>query len=234
MFPKGFIPNFAKSPHTMPFWSSRTSSKYIGQIPTLKFEEEEEEGAWYTNGIPEKKEIELLDGWVKFYRSYEYPLYFMIVATEADETIALLMNKHREELSAIAGDKCCHVYFRDIEKAKRLEPFNFTEHSKRIMQLIKIIEIHSNNLPCILFFEQLTSGKYVLVGIENKSVSELIRFLRELFTYIYSKKNVSLSAIKTFKTSTQLEITRKVISKNLIQFSREMVSELIKSLTKLP
>lgn len=214
-------------PHrNLPIWVTKIPT----QMPVIRFEEEEE-GASYE--IPNSSD-ELTNWWEKFRLRHKYPLYCMILATEADENIALLVENHREELAKISGDKCCFVYFRDIEKAKLLEQFRFVEHARGVMQFIKIIEVQPNRLPCLLFFEQLTSGKYVYVDIENKSVTELVRFLRELFTFIYSQKTVSLTAVKAFRTSKQVRIAKEALGRNLAQFGKEIIGELIKSLTKLP
>jgi len=218
MLPLDFRPNSAIARHNLPFCD-------INRL------EEEEDKRSYT--VPDSED-ELKHWWAKFNLQHKYSLYCMILATDIDENVALLIDKHRKELSDIAGDKCCFVYFRDIEKAKLLEPFHFTEHAKGVIQFIRIIGVQPNKLPCILFFERVTSGEFVYVGMENKTVPELMGFLRELFAFIYSQKEVSLSAVKKFKFSKQVEINREALGKNLMQICKEMVVDVIKSLYRLP
>ena len=216
---------------SLPIWVTKVPT----QMPVIRFEEEEdeeeEEGDSYE--VPYSSS-ELEHWWAEFNLRHKYPLYCMVLATGADENVALLVENYREELAKISGDKCCFVYFRDIEKAKLLEPFRFAEHAKGIMQFIKIIEVAPNKLPCLLFFEQLTSGKYVYIDIGGKTVPELIKFLRELFAFIYSQRTVSLLSVKAFRTSKQVQVAKEALSRNLAQFGKELVGELIRSLTKLP
>jgi hypothetical protein len=123
----------------------KTQLEPLQRIPSLKLEEEEEN----SYSIPDS-EAALKYWWAKFNQFHKYPLYCMILATSADENISMLIDEHRQELAEIAGDKCCLIYFRDIEKAKLLEPFQFTEHAKGVMQLIKLVtsqRIKNKGLP---------------------------------------------------------------------------------------
>jgi hypothetical protein len=191
--------------------------------------------------IKADSESALADWWKKFNK---YPLYCIILATEADESVALLIEKHRQELAEIAGDKCSIIYFRNFEKAKLLQPFHFADHSKAVMQFIKIIGVQPSKLPCLLFFGQVISSEYVeyvSVPLGGKTVSELMKLFRELFAFIYSRNEVSLSAVQAFNSSERIKITEQTIRKNLAQLSREMLIAsrelfvaLIKSLTNWP
>ena len=237
MLPLDFEPNLPKFHPSLQFWDIKTRNKYFAQIPTVKLEEEEEEEeeeGFDFSTFDGNSNTELSEQWYEFYLRYKYPLYCMILATEADENVARLIEKHRQELTEMAGDKCCLVYFRDIEKAKQLEPFQFAEHAKKIMQFIRIIKVQPNKLPSLLFFERISSGEFVYVEVENRTVPEIMGLLRELFTFIYMQKEVSLSAVRKFKFSKKVQLTRKTLTKNLMQFSKEMVGELIKSLAKFP
>lgn len=201
------------------------------RINDIKLEEEEQEGTSYV--IP-SNEDELGGWWNRFSQQYRYPLYCMILATEADTNVALLIDKCREELSITARDKCCFVYFRDLEKAKLLEAFRFSEHAKGIIRFIQLIEIQPNNLPCLLFFERIVEGKYVCVPIGNGTVSEIMGRIREVFTYIYSRSEVSLSSVKAFKFSKQVGVAGKTVGKSITQFAKDVVIDLLRSLAQVP
>jgi hypothetical protein len=178
-----------------------------------------------------KKDANEIDFWWReFVQEDISPLYCMLLATDADESAASLFENHSEELAEIAGDKCCLIYFRDLEKAKLLEPFHFTEHANKVMQLIKIINVPPNRLPCILFFENMSSGKFVYVEIKNKTISELMETWREVFAFIYSKSKVSLSTVRAYDRSKKIGLKKRALSKNISTFSTTMLNELIKSL----
>lgn len=224
------------NPHQLPIWGINTSKNFIGPEPPPQPPQPPPDayGWGFGGGNMHDSESELEDWWHKFQQRYKYPLYCMVLATEADQSVSSFIEMHRKELAEIVGDKCCLVYFRDSEEAKLLKQFRFNEHADRVMQFIKIIDIQPNKLPCLVFFEQIDSGDFVYVDLGKKSVSELMELFRDLFTFIYKQKEVTLSAVKKYKFSQKVQTTRKNISNNLKQFSIEMVSELMKSLLKLP
>lgn len=204
------------------------------QNPNVKFEEEDGE----SYSIPDNSK-ELEDWWEEFYQRNKYPLYCMVLAANSDEHIATLINKHRSELANIAGDKCCFIYFRDIKKAKLLEPFQFKEHVRGVEQVIEILDIQQSQLPCIIFFEQITTDDFVLISMEHKTISEYITFFRDLFTFIYSRREISLEAVKAYNSSVQVKTARKNIMSSVAEIfghvRKEFISELVKlSLTRLP
>jgi hypothetical protein len=201
----------------------------LPRIPAIKLEEDEENS--YV--IPEGEEA-LKDWWARFSQDHKYPLYCMILATNADESIATLIDKHRQELAEIAGDKCCLIYFRDIEKAKLLEPFQFAEHATGVTKFIKIIDVQPNQLPCILFFEQITSGEFVLIEVGHKTLAEAMLSFRDIFAFIYSQREVSLRTVKAFRFSTKAKATGRFFMENIKQLSKEIVTDMVKSLAKLP
>jgi hypothetical protein len=210
------------------------------QMPAMRLEEEEgpeaEEAAdYYLDDVgPFDTQGQLEAWWEDFGLRYKYPLYCILLATEADEHVVALAEDHRQELAHMAGDKCCFVYFRDLEKAKRLEPFRFAEHAKGVVQLTKVMSMRPDRLPCLLFFEQLVSGEVVYVDLKRKTVPELVDLLRELFSFLYSKKKVSLSAVKAFRLSKRIVVATTVLGRNLAQLGQGMAGELLKSLVRLP
>ncbi len=219
-----------KIPHSHPaLLGIKTQKEPMPRIPSLRLEEEDEN----SYSIPDS-EAALKYWWAKFNQNYKYPLYCMILATSADENISTLINEHRQELAEIAGEKCCLIYFRDIEKAKLLEPFQFAEHAKGVTQLIKLIDIQPNQLPCILFFERITTGEFVSIEIGHKTLAELMPYFRDLFTFIYSQHEVSLKTIKAYRFSKQVKATGSIFIENVKQLSKEIVSDMVKSLAKLP
>jgi hypothetical protein len=197
----------------------------------LQEEEEEEEGSSY--GVPSSEE-ELGIWWARFRHQYKYPLYCMVLATESDSNVASVIDKYRDELSKIAGDRCCFIYFRDLERAKLLKPFSFHEHAKGVMSFVQLVGIQFSSFPCLLFFENIIGDDYVTVGLENGSESDIVSHIREVFAFIYSRSEISLSAVKAFKFSKHVGVARKSIGKNLTQFTKEMIGELLKSITKIP
>lgn len=133
-----------------------------------------------------------------------------------------------------ARDKCCFIYFRDMEKAKLLEPFCFSDHAKGIMRFIQLIEIQSSNLPCLFFFDRIVEGEYVCVPLGNGTASEIMGHIREVFTYIYSRDEVSLSAVKAFGFSKQVGAAGKTVGKSMMKFFQDLIMELLKSLSQAP
>ncbi len=160
------------------------------KFPCVKLEEEEAEGCSYEELTTEE---EARIWWEAFRRKYNYPLYCIIMATSLDKNVATVVEEHRDELSKIAGQKCCFVYFRDLERARQLFPFNFKEHEKGVMKLIDIIDLERNSLPCLLFFENLTANDYASVGIDSGEPSSLIKNIRDVFTYIHAHQDVSMA-----------------------------------------
>jgi hypothetical protein len=70
-----------------------------------------------------KKLSELTDWWDRFSKDHNYPLYCIVMATNADTDIVALVENHRNELDEISGESCCFINFRDYK-----EPGFLTSH----------------------------------------------------------------------------------------------------------
>jgi hypothetical protein len=90
--------NCEMAKHYIQAWYAQMTSR----ITDMKLEEDEEEKTSYD--MPSSKE-ELDDWWKRFSQQNKYPLYCMVLATEVDNNVALLIDNYREELSMIARDK---------------------------------------------------------------------------------------------------------------------------------
>jgi uncharacterized protein YjgD (DUF1641 family) len=87
----------------------------------------------------------------------------------------------------------------------------------------------------LLFFERIHTGDYIIINIKDKSLQEIISTIRELFTYIRKhKKKPPFSALRSFKRSEILQISIKTLYRNLFEFGRDNVLELLRSLWATP
>jgi hypothetical protein len=195
--------------------------------------EEEEEEELYDK-VPRNID-ELTEYWTSFKQSSQYPLYALILASQADEEVVSLVSNHRAELAEISGENCCFIYFRDLERAKMLTPFDYAEHAQWVYPLVRLINLDLGTLPCILFFEDILSGNYAYIGLKGKSVSEIIHLTRELFGYIkqHSRRR-NLNALRSFNRAQRMQVARDVISRNIFQMGQDLVIEFLKSLVKTP
>jgi hypothetical protein len=110
--------------------------------------------------------IDQLKGWWDdFAAKYSYPLYAIMLASEADSEAANFFQNHLRELSDLSGEDCCFIYFRDLDRANRLEPFVYSEHAKWLYQLTKLLGIDNDELPCIVFCERIDSGNYLYMNL---------------------------------------------------------------------
>lgn len=212
-------------------------------MPYMWFEEESEEHEGECYYSPEPINItDIIDDieeyWALFRRRYTYPLYAIFLATEADIEIVTLITHYRSEIAEMSGEDCCFVYFRDIEKAKNLIPFSFSEHARRIYPLARLLEIDIDLIPSILFFENLFAGEYVLFDLRDKSVNEIIELQRHLFSYLRQRsrgrplKN-PLRYLKSFARARRVSVTRDTLIRNAVQLSRSVLIEVLKSLVKI-
>ncbi len=192
-------------------------------IPHSKFEDEQD-----SYDSPSGY-VEVTKWWRKFRGHDQYPLYCIILATKADQEVVELFENHREELSKLSGDKCLIVYFRDIEKASKFEPFSFEEHSKRIFEFIRILDINTNQLPCLLFFEKMPSGNFVTIKMKASTSKELMLLIRDLFGYLHKQKDVSLNSLRSYSSAMFLKINPKELFKNVkdVLVFIKLLSELI-------
>lgn len=193
-------------------------------IPLIKFEEDEKESYDSPSGY-----IEVTKWWKKFREHDQHSLYCIVLATKADQEVVELVENHRDELSKLAGDKCLIVYFRDIEKAKNFEPFSFEEHSKRVFEFIRILNINTNQLPCLLFFEKMPSGNFVTIKMKAGSAKDLLIFIRDLFGYLHKQKDFSLDSLKSYNSAVFLKAKPKELFNNVkdVLVFIKLLSELI-------
>lgn len=107
----------------------------------VKAEEEGEEyygggGEWIPTSVDE-----LEKKWIEFAKRFPCSLYCIVLASDSDAEIVPLVENHRLELAEISGTECCFVYFRDIEKAKILTPYKYSEHAKWVYPIANLLEI---------------------------------------------------------------------------------------------
>lgn len=208
------------------------ASRQAEWFPHIRVEEEEEEEEGSSYGFLTAEE-ELSDCWASFRRQYPYGLYCIIMATMADDQVASAVQEHRDELSKIAGRGCCLVYFRDIERAKLLEPFTFAEHAKGVMSLADVIGLSFNDLPCLLFFEDMLAGDYASISLDKVQMPAVIGRIRGIFAHLYSGKELTLSAVKTLKFSKKIGKVAQTAGKGVIGVGKEVLLDLLKSLVKI-
>ena len=181
--------------------------------------------------------------WTVFHNAANFPLYCIILADTSDSEVALLMENYRQEIAEISGKDCCFIYFRDLDKAKNLFPFEYREHTRYVYFIAYFIGIASNKLPCLLFFEKLVSGKYISISLANHTPEEIVVLIREIFSHIRHHTKPSrflrtrpsrLSQLTTFKYSQVMNVAKdKLIQNSTVIVKQALVEFLTGFLTFL-
>ena len=155
------------------------------------FCKEEEEsgysGAGRSSCLPANM-TELKGWWSKAYKGRNYPLFALVIGTVNDQDVASFIDKCRGELQVISGKDCCFIYFRDEQRVKSGFKWQFSEHSEIVIPLGQLLKV---DIPSIVFFEKIESGKYMIFPLRHLSSSQILWYMRDLFKYFYGKPNKS-------------------------------------------
>ncbi len=133
---------------------------------------------------------ELKTWWKNFQKGHDYPLYGLILATHLDTEVALFAEKYIRDLDVISGKDCCFIYLRDLDRAKKLAPFDFQEQLERTLTLAHILDLW-DQLPLILFFKQLGTGDYVHLSLANLSHQDIYMLVGQIFEHLRKKPESS-------------------------------------------
>lgn len=177
---------------------------------------------------------ELTDWWDRFSKKHNYPLYCIAMATNTDLDVVALVENQRNELDEVSGESCCFIYFRDLQRAKFLDqPFQYAEHAKWVYPIARLLgeNFKYREIPCFLFFEQIDSGKYLVINLAGSSQQEIIELLREAFGHIQSKPGARpFTILRRFKQAKAYSVTRDKLVKNTTSLGREVIVDLLKSI----
>lgn len=181
---------------------------------------------------PSSSEQEIIERWwLQFQAKEQAPLYGMILADTTDKEVAAFAQNSRGELEAISGTTCCFLYFRDLEKAKQLLPFDYAEHAQRVYPLAQVMGIEMKQFPCFVFFTKITSGNYLSLSLAGLSQPEMMTLVRQLFDHIDLNKNASaFTQLKTFKRVQAWRVTKRALFQNAVAIGKETLIEVLKSL----
>src|SRR5205807_3907700 len=138
---------------------------------------------------------------------------------------------HMTELDMWSGKNCCFIYFRDLNKAKNLIPFQYQEHIHWVYSVVQLFDIEYSNLPCFLFFERLYAKQFLHISLKGLSEQEIIMLTREIFEHLRHRKKISpFNQLKSYKYSQTLHVTGKKIMHQGLLIGRDTIIEMIKSL----
>jgi len=145
-----------------------------------------------------------------------------VLADTSDTEVALLLQNHLVEIDVITGKECCFVYFRNLDEAKNFSIFNFSEHSRQVYSFARFLGIDTSKFPCLVFFNQVNSGEYILMSLAGQSHQEIIQFTRQIFDYLYKHKGSNpLNQLKKFKYGQTMQITKQVLLQSASQIGRD-------------
>src|SRR5215467_3497406 len=95
-------------------------------------------GAYYSTSQALDKKEDLETWWNDVSTAIpKFPMYAIFLATEGDTEVVSFVEKHRRELKDMSGEKCCFVYFRDLDVASELGPWTFSQHAALAYQIAR-------------------------------------------------------------------------------------------------
>lgn len=175
---------------------------------------------------------EKLETLTQLVEARHFPLYGTILADTADETLASFIKVKRLEIEEISGKDCGFIFFHNLNNAKNFS-FVPSEHLQRVSVFTQLLNIEFSKLPCLLFFEQLDSGKYITISLANQSSEQMNGLIHQIFESLYSRKNIGpLTQLKRFKTAQFITRTKKTLLRNIAQISEEIIVDLAAQLIK--
>ncbi|MBL8098358.1 MAG: hypothetical protein JNK81_04210 [Anaerolineales bacterium] len=200
-------------------------------IISLSAEEEDGGGEAYQE-VPDSL-IELDNTWMKIRSKYKYPMYCVLLAADSDKEVGTMILNNRNEISEIMGKECFFLYFRSLERAKELLPYEHEENSKWAYPIAKLLGINLTELPCLLFFDFFVSGQYTTIKLSDMSQEKVISFLRKEFDLIrHRHPNNPLGTIEKYWLAQRTSVTKKAIAENIKDIGLDVLKDLIKSLIK--
>lgn len=168
-------------------------------------------GGGYYRSIP-KNLTQLELWWESITRRADYSLYCVALVTKNDTQAHSFISDNMEELAVISGKECCIIFFRDETKAENFIKWEFSEHEKIAIPFAQLIEA---DVPSLVFFEKISSGKFVTVSLRHKNSDQLLLDVRGLFSS-FNKKSDDSPLARISSSSKKLSATnfaKKILGK---------------------
>jgi hypothetical protein len=201
------------------------------QKPDQSFLREEDEcggggGGAYVHVVPNSRE-----DWEKWWNDAstaipKYPSYAVFLATESDSAVARLVEATRPDVKQMSGPKCCLIYFRVYEEAEAFRQWQFSEHARMVYPLATALGIDYSELPCLLFFRQISSGEYVRVSLRGLEGEDLHSTLRDLFGHIKNSDD-PFRSVQKYKTAVRWTCAQAAVKNGLYELGRKIPDALI-------
>lgn len=158
-----------------------------------------------------------------------FPLYAVFLATKLDTDVVSFVQSSRSELAELSGKTCCLVYFRESSRAEKLSPWDYSEHEKMVHPVARLIGIEPVELPCVVFFERITSGKYVRVPLRDVSRSDMPSVMRDVFMRIGSDDHNPFKQVCAYNRAVFWRTASKALKRNLFEIAKDVGTEFLKT-----
>jgi hypothetical protein len=112
-----------------------------------------------------------------------------------------------------------------FEQAAALKQWQFSEHAMMVLPLAKALKIPYKELPCLLFFRQISSGEYVRVSLRLEE-EELLQTLRDLFGHIQNSDDPFHSVLK-YKTAVRWTCAKAAVKNGLFELGKKIPDALV-------
>lgn len=177
---------------------------------------------------------DVLKWWVDFQEKSPSPLYCVFLAYSSDLEVVESILEYGDELEILSGDDCCMIFFRDLEKAKLLQPFTYKEHVKSIPIIAQAAGVRYDEFPGLLFFNDFNDGDFVFYKLGGKSTSDIIRDLREIFQDLSAidDPRKKLKALRKLQNSHRIISGQKRVLFTLSELGKKMVATIIDEVIK--
>jgi hypothetical protein len=155
-----------------------------------------------------------------------FRLYAVFLATKLDADVVSFVQSSRPELAELSGKS----YFRESSRAEKLSPWDYSEHEKMVHPVARLIGIEPIQLPCVVFFERITSGKYARVPLRDVSRSDMPYVMRDVFMRIGRDDQNPFRQVCSYNRAVFWRTASKALKRNLYEIAKEVGTEFLKTM----
>lgn len=194
-----------------------------------------------TGYVPPPDVKQLRDWWHNILRKHDrYRCYAVFLAFSSDQAVLNYLMLSHDEVDIMSGENCLVLVFNDqgflsMGPDQKLWEVMLAEHFGKgySAKFAEIFQVRYDSFPCILFFDDVRSRKYVEMSLKGLNVDEISAAMRSVFTTINQAINEGenpLDALVNAQKKLENQKTGKAIFQAVGQIADHTVKKSIEAI----